>query len=79
MSDRNFQYTGHGPGIVDVAYLLHGRDTAALDAYFVHLRHALSQRVDCDDGSAIEAEWRELYPVAVRDFERFLAGWRPTW
>jgi len=74
----DFQYTGHGPGIVDVAYLLHGRsDVAPLEAYFAHLRHALSARLDCDDIDGVIDEWRALYPTAVRDFERFLAGWRP--
>ena len=66
----DFQYTGRACGIVDVAYLLHGRsDDAAphLDTYFRHLGAS----------AELEAEWRALYPVARRDFERFLAGWRP--
>lgn len=82
----DFQYTGPGPGIIDVAYLLYGRsdepadgiDRARLDAYFTHLRHALGRRVDCDDIDAIEAEWRDLYITARLDFCRFLAGWRPA-
>lgn len=69
----DFQYTGRACGIVDVAYLLHGRKgEAQLDAYFRHLRAAVSK-----DISDLEAEWRALYPIAQRDFERFLAGWRP--
>lgn len=61
----DFQYTGHGCGMVDVAYLLHPRtDTHFLDTYFAALA-----RPD------VEAEWRPLFPVARRDFQRFLAGW----
>jgi len=64
----DFQYTGRGAGIRDVAYLLHGHGDprAHLDTYFHHLG-----RPD------VEPEWRTLFPIAVRDFERFLAGWRP--
>ena len=69
----DFQYTGRACGIVDVAYLLHGRrDEPSLDAYFRHLRAAAKL-----DITELEAEWRALYPIARRDFERFLAGWRP--
>lgn len=66
----DFQYTGRGCAMKDVAYLLHGRRdhaTTHLDTYFRHL----------GADPAVEAEWRQLYPVAVRDFQRFLAGWRP--
>ena len=71
----DFQYVGGGAGIVDVAYLLHGERDAAgsLEAYFGHLRRALPSGADA---RALEAEWRALYPIAVADFERFLAGWR---
>lgn len=73
----DFQYVGGGVGVKDVAYLLHGavssgEERAFLDAYFAELRAALPTRVDAD---ALEAEWRGLYPIAARDFERFLAGW----
>lgn len=79
----DFQYTGRGSGVVDVAYLLYGRgdeppdgiDRARLDLYFRHLRAALAPSID---GDALEAEWRELYPFARADFCRFLAGWRPA-
>lgn len=62
----DFQYFGYGPGIVDIAYLLHGRSewSTALDTYC----HLLP--------GDVATEWRALYPIACRDFERFLAGWR---
>jgi hypothetical protein len=73
----DFQYAGGGPGIKDVAYLLHGSGkaatTRALDVYFARLRAALPARVDTTD---LEREWRALHPIAVADFERFLAGWQ---
>ncbi len=72
----DFQYTGGGPGIVDVAYLLHGASpeatAASLDVYFTQLRAVLPGAVDA---AALEAEWRALFPVALADFDRFLAGW----
>ncbi len=78
----DFQYAGGGPGVRDVAYLMHGGSRAAaargLDTYFARLRAALataSVRADVD-ADALEREWRALYPVATEDFERFLAGWR---
>ena len=74
----DFQYVGGGPGIRDLAYLLHGAPAAAaaraIDAYFRHFRAALA--ASDADADAIEREWRDLYSVAVHDFERFLAGWR---
>lgn len=75
----DFQYVGGGCGMRDVAYLLHGevggRALARhLDVYFETLRAALPET---SDGDAIERTWRELYPVARDDFERFLVGWRP--
>lgn len=68
----DFQWTGRGVGVSDVAYLLDG-DTRGLDVYFGHLRSALADR-DVDV-PALERAWRALYPVAVADFERFYAGW----
>jgi aminoglycoside/choline kinase family phosphotransferase len=74
----DFQYTGGGSGMRDVAYLLHGsvgeaEVCALLDVYFEALLTALAPDVDAH---ALEAEWRALYGVAVEDFERFLRGWR---
>ena len=62
----DFQYVGHGPGIVDVAYLLYGRsdEATALERYLRKLPTEVAE------------EWRALYPTAQRDFQRFLAGWR---
>ncbi|MEM9188461.1 MAG: phosphotransferase [Myxococcota bacterium] len=80
----DFQYTGGGCGMKDVAYFLSSclsdaecetRAPALLDAYFEKLRLALPRDVD---GGALEAEWRRLYPAAWADFHRFLAGWAPT-
>ena len=73
----DFQYVGGGTGMRDVAYLLHGLPdrvaSRALDTYFASLRAALARGVDLD---ALEGEWRALYPIALDDFERFVAGWR---
>ncbi len=74
----DFQYVGGGCGMKDVAYLLDGQDTAAetrlLEHYFQALRYALLIRPDVD-AEALEREWRALYPIALADYLRFLAGW----
>lgn len=64
----DFQYVGGGPGVRDVAYLLCGLPDEArlLDVYFSFLAE-----------QEVEREWRALYPIAVADFYRFLAGWAP--
>ena len=71
----DFQYTGGGCGLKDVAYFLGSclgdqalQQTADqwLDVYF----HALAR-------SELEAAWRPVWPHAWADFERFLAGWSP--
>jgi hypothetical protein len=38
-------------------------------------RDALDAPRDALDVDALEAEWRELYPLACADFYRFLLGW----
>jgi len=86
----DFQYTGKGCGMRDLAYLLGSCfDDASLirlapgliDRYFTSLRHhiALSQSANAKhcDMDAVEAEWRALYPLAGADFHRFLLGWQP--
>lgn len=62
----DFQYVGGGCGMRDVAYLLCGTpdEERHLDDYFRYLNNA-----------EVEREWRALYPIAVADFYRFLAGW----
>ncbi|MFK7992380.1 MAG: phosphotransferase [Sandaracinaceae bacterium] len=79
----DFQYTGRGCGMKDVAYLLSclpehrcaASADAVLDRYFARLRRSLPSTTDAD---ALETEWRALYPVAWADFERFLCGWAPS-
>lgn len=87
----DFQYVGGGVGVKDVAYFLTSclstreleRDAERhLDAYFRELRSALQHRSSeyaatggPTDGALVEAEWRELYPIACADFYRFLLGW----
>ena len=67
----DFQYTGRGCAMKDVAYLLHGHADSHVETYFRHLRPLLPR-----DAEAIEQEWRALFPIAQLDFKRFLAGWR---
>lgn len=73
----DFQYVGAGAGARDVAYLLHGltreQSERALDYYFSRLVHRLPPRWD---GAAVEREWRDLFPIALEDYERFLVGFR---
>jgi hypothetical protein len=73
----DFQYVGGGCGMKDVAYLLSREsiEQRHLDGYFACLRTALAKRPDGVDVTALEAEWRALYPLASADYERFLAGW----
>jgi len=78
----DFQYVGGGCGMKDLAYLLSSPTGGAaaleprhLDAYFGYLRDALAARAPSVDASALEAEWRALYPIACADYYRFIAGW----
>lgn len=82
----DFQYTGSGPGIRDVAYFLGSalRDDDLLDAtadcldyYFTALKQALRQSGHAALAEDVVTQWRALYPVACADFHRFLAGWSP--
>ncbi len=72
----DFQYVGGGVGVKDVAYLLWGEDRRGtergLDVYFAELRRRGVE-------PAVEQEWRALFPWAVADFARFVAGWAPDW
>ena len=80
----DFQYVGGGCGMKDVAYFLGSclseaecNDLAEdlLDYYFSKLGEQLDGREF--DFTAIQAEWRALYPLAWADFYRFLQGWSP--
>ncbi|MCR9293520.1 MAG: ecdysteroid 22-kinase family protein [bacterium] len=82
----DFQYVGGGCGMKDVAYFISScfdedecerRESSLLDRYFELLREALERTGKAIDGHALEADWRELYPVAWTDFFRFLQGWSP--
>lgn len=82
----DFQYVGRGPGIKDLAYLLgccfsdedlFKYEKPLLTYYFAQLAQAMKHyKIDCDF-SALETEWRLLYPLAWADFFRFLQGWSP--
>jgi hypothetical protein len=84
----DFQYTGGGVGIKDVAYFLSSclapRECEAqvpryLDEYFRELVSAVRANADraAVDVAALESEWRALFPLAWVDFYRFLLGWSP--
>ena len=80
----DFQYVGGGPGIKDVAYCLSSCLPPAeceasadryLKLYFDALGRAVETRGARLDCTALEREWRALYPIAWADFWRFLLGW----
>lgn len=82
----DFQYVGGGCGMKDVAYFLGScldeddcerLEGSLLDVYFGFLSSALERRRPAFDPTLVEAEWRELFPVAWTDFHRFLKGWCP--
>ncbi len=82
----DFQYTGRGCGMKDVAYFLSSclseaecekQETRLLDSYFNSLRDALLLRKKSDIADSLEEDWRHLYPIAWADFHRFLQGWSP--
>ena len=82
----DFQYVGGGCGMKDVAYFISScfnedecasREASLLDRYFERLRDALRLTGKDINIRELEANWRELYPVAWTDFFRFLQGWSP--
>ena len=82
----DFQYVGGGCGMKDVAYFISScfdEDDCErlapdlLDRYFELLTQALADVGAAVDTVALEADWRDLYPVAWTDFYRFLQGWSP--
>ncbi len=81
----DFQYVGGGVGVKDLAYFLGScfsnqacelYEDHLLDFYFTELRKS-SNSIDLDF-EGLEAEWREMYPLAWADFNRFLLGWMPS-
>jgi len=82
----DFQYTGPGCGMRDVAYFLgsclaedelFAQETHLLDVYFRALAGQLAVFQPEVEASQLEAEWRPLYAVCGADFHRFLSGWSP--
>ncbi len=80
----DFQYTGRGCGMKDVAYFLGSclsdrqletHADSLLDDYFKSLEQLLGASSTTQQ---LESEWRALYCVAWTDFYRFLSGWMPT-
>lgn len=78
----DFQYVGKGCGMKDIAYLMSSCLSAEecflfendiLEFYFEAL-NSYSKSINI---SALEKEWRQLYPFAWADFARFLMGWAP--
>lgn len=83
----DFQYAGGGCGMKDVAYFLGSCLSGTecdlyqddyLNYYFSSLKKALAKAGNGVDCTAIENEWRQLYPLAWADFNRFLLGWSPN-
>ena len=79
----DFQYVGRGAAMKDVAYFVGScmsgpecqrKASDLLEVYFSALRPCLPGQVDA---VALESEWRELYPLAWADFQRFMMGWSP--
>lgn len=85
----DFQYVGGGVGARDIVYFLgsaleSSRTTlelpAWLDYYFSCLKSKLTKHgIPKDDVAGVEAEWRQLIPIAWLDFYRFTLGWSPSW
>ena len=82
----DFQYTGRGCGMQDVAYFLGSclheselfdQEAHLLDTYFQALAAELAIAQPSVNTQRLEAEWRRLYSVAGADFHRFLSGWSP--
>jgi hypothetical protein len=87
VSAVDFQYVGKGPGIRDVWYLFSSclEDTGKIDLYKGKAGEAvllefyfseLKTRLNWSDSlfEKLEKEYRELYPVCIADFERFVRG-----
>jgi len=82
----DFQYTGPGCGMRDVAYFLGSclkeselieHEADLLNTYFQTMADELTSHRPDVNAEAVEAEWRPLYAVSGADFHRFLSGWSP--
>lgn len=80
----DFQYTGGGCGMKDLAYFVDSclseeqsflSEKNILDYYFSKLKEALAADRPDINPSHVESEWRSLYHTARADFYRFLKGW----
>lgn len=81
----DFQYTGGGCGMKDLAYFVGSclyendcekMEKEILDCYFIEIKRALSN-IKSVNIELLEDEWRNLYKFAWTDFHRFLKGWSP--
>ncbi|WP_394183700.1 phosphotransferase [Marinomonas posidonica] len=83
----DFQYTGQGIGVQDVAYFLGSclEEVSLADHFAFLLEHYFAELTRClvaqgespDFASKVEAEWRSLFELAWADFHRFILGWSP--
>jgi thiamine kinase-like enzyme len=82
----DFQYVGGGCGMKDVAYFVGScmsdkecekYESKILDFYFKELKKEMFQNNSSVDATAVEKDWRNLYPFAWADFHRFVKGWHP--
>lgn len=83
----DFQYVGGGCGMKDVIYLLGSCldeeecelfEQELLNYYFIELKKGIDKQQKTINFVALEKEWRELFPIAWTDFNRFLDGWMPA-
>ncbi|MBN1501855.1 MAG: phosphotransferase [Spirochaetes bacterium] len=85
----DFQYTGGGCGMKDIAYFIGScldesecgaMEDELLDFYFSCLEKSLRKHKPEINFADVEKEWREMYRYAWTDFHRFLKGWTVmTW
>jgi|SRR5690554_59987 len=82
----DFQYVGKGVGVKDLAYFIGSCFTSEkctlyedklLDCYFEELNNS-NKKLNEKEKITLEKEWRELFPIAWADFNRFLMGWLPS-
>ena len=82
----DFQYTGHGCGIKDVAYFIGSalseedqreHTENCLSIYFSHLFKVACKYHNSEVALDVVQEWQKLYNLACADFCRFLIGWSP--